>query len=480
MWSVPILGGVPQELVEDSHGVAAAVSPDSSYIVFGRMQSAFGAREIWLMGAHGESPHKILRAGEQSGFSRVAWSPAGGRIAYRYNHREGDKTSVSVESCDLNGANKATILTDDQLGDFNWILPGRLVYARWVRSAIVTTYNLWELKVNGKNGAPEGKPRRLTDWSGFWVFNLSAMADGKHVAFLRGTSHASVFVGDLASNGTRLLNPHWLTMDEYLNMPNDWTADSRDVIFFSTRGGNGGIYKQALDESTPQVLTALPDLDLGEGLRTSPDGAWVVFVATPHNSPAGTPNRFFRVSVNGGAPQPLFEVPELPEAFYCTNRVANFCAYPSRAEEGRSLVITAFDPSGTKRKELLRIPTEPGAEYHWAPSPDGSQVAFLKTDWNMGQIKFIPLGGGEARSVTVKGYVNLDSLDWAADSKSVFVATWGPGGATVLHIDLSGNAQPVWHQPQPSATWGIPSPDGRHLTMYGVSADANVWMIDNF
>jgi len=306
------------------------------------------------------------------------------------------------------------------------------------------------------------------------------MADGKHVAFLRGTSHASVFVGDLASNGTRLLNPHWLTMDEYLNMPNDWTADSRDVIFFSTRGGNGGIYKQALDESTPQVLTALPDLDLGEGLRTSPDGAWVVFVATPHNSPAGTPNRFFRVSVNGGAPQPLFEVPELPEAFYCTNRVANFCAYPSRAEEGRSLVITAFDPSGTKRKELLRIPTEPGAEYHWAPSPDGSQVAFLKTDWNMGQIKFIPLGGGEARSVTVKGYVNLDSLDWAADSKSVFVATWGPGGATVLHIDLSGNAQPVWHQPQPSATWGIPSPDGRHLTMYGVSADANVWMIDNF
>jgi hypothetical protein len=60
----------------------------------------------------------------------------------------------------------------------------------------------------------------------------------------------------------------------------------------------------------------------------------------------------------------------------------------------------------------------------------------------------------------------------------VFVATWGPGGATVLHIDLNGNAQPDWHQPQLNRTWGVPSPDGRHLAMYGVSAEANAWMID--
>jgi hypothetical protein len=98
----------------------------------------------------------------------------------------------------------------------------------------------------------------------------------------------------------------------------------------------------------------------------------------------------------------------------------------------------------------------------------------------MGQIKFIPLGGGEARTVSVKGYVNLDNLDWAPDFKSVYVGTSGPGGATVLHIDLSGSAQPVWHQPQPFSTWGIPSPDGRHLAMEGLSVDSNVWMIDNF
>lgn len=143
-------------------------------------------------------------------------------------------------------------------------------------------------------------------------------------------------------------------------------------------------------------------------------------------------------------------------------------------------MITAFDPAGGKGRELLRIPTEPGAEYRWGPSPNGSQVAILKTDLKTGQIRFIPLGGGQARTVTVKGYVNLRSLVWAQDSKSVFVGTSGPAGATLLRIDLKGNAQPIWQQPELGETWGIPSPDGRHLAMFGQAWDANVWMIDNF
>jgi Tol biopolymer transport system component len=477
LWSVPILGGAPQELVEDA-GWGARVSDDGSSVAFLKVLGAFGWREIWLMGAHGEFPHKLLTAGEQSWFGRIAWSPAGGRIAYQYAHGEANSPNVTVESCDLHGANKTMILSDDQLGDFNWISSGRLVYSRWVREATVETYDLWGLKVDGKNGAPQGKPRRLTDWSGFSVSNLSAAADGRHLAFLRGTGHVSVFVGDLASNGTRLLNPHRLTIDEYLNMPQAWTADSRDVIFGSGRAGTFGIYRQALDASTPRAISSSPTLNV-DWIRLSPDGAWVVFAATPHNSPAGTPYRLYRVAVNGGAPQPLFEVPGL-WGMYCTNRAANLCTYSARTGDGRSLIVTAFDPVAGKGKELLRIPTEPGAYYTWAPSPDGSLIAYEKTDWTSGQVHFLPLHGGQAGTVTVKGYANLNSLDWAPDSKSIFVGTWGPSGATVLHIDLNGNAQPLWHQPQPNQTWGIPSPDGRHLAMLGVSADANVWMIDNF
>lgn len=473
LWSVPILGGVPQELVEDAFGVAA-VSPDGSYIAFGRKLNSLGVQEIWLMGPHGESPHKILTAGEQSGFNRIVWSPAGNRLAYQQRHREGGKSDVSVESCDLTGANKTTVLADTKMNDFNWVSRQRLVYSQWVG---VQAFNLWELKVDDKNGSPLGKPRRLTDWSGFWISGLSATADGKHLAFLRGTSHASVFVGDLAGKGSRLLNPHRLTMDEYLNQPTAWTADSQNVIFASDRAGIYGIYRQALDGSAPRVINTSPAFEQG-WIRLSPDGSWLVFVAIPHN-PSGTPFRLYRVSVNGGAPQPLFDVPGLTD-MYCTNRAANFCTFTTQPADGRSLIVTAFDPAAGKGKELLRIPTEPGAQYTGDPSPDGSLYAYEKEDWTANEIHFVPLSGGEDRTVTVTGYTNLSSLDWAPDSKSVFVGTWGPVGATVLHIDLNGNVQPIWHQPQPQQTWGVPSPDGRHVAMFGVSQESNVWVIDNF
>jgi Tol biopolymer transport system component/predicted Ser/Thr protein kinase len=477
LWSVPILGGAPQELVEDSYALGK-VSPDGSYVVFGKVPTTFGVGEIWLMGPHGESPHKILTAGEQSGFSGIRWSPASGRIAYQFIRREGDKRNVLVESCDLNGANKTTILTDDQMGDFSWISPGRLVYSRSAQEVAVQTVNLWELKVDDRGATPQGKPRRLTDWSGFFVYGFTATADGKHLAFVRGTSHESVFVGDLANNGIHLLNPHRLTMDEYLNEPQAWTADSREVIFNSDRAGAFGIYTQALDGGTPRVIFSSPTLD-GGWTRPSPDGTWVLFAATPRNSPPGTPYRLYRVAVNGGAPQPLFEVPGLSD-MTCTNRAANLCIYSAQTEDGRSRIVTAFDPVAGKGKELLRIPTEAGARYTDAISPDGSLVAYEKMDWTADQVHFLPLRGGQARTVTLKGYTNLDSLDWAPDSKSVFVSTLGPSGATLLHIDLNGNVQPIWHQPQPIQTWGIPSPDGRHLAMDAVSEDANVWMIDNF
>jgi hypothetical protein len=173
----------------------------------------------------------------------------------------------------------------------------------------------------------------------------------------------------------------------------------------------------------------------------------------------------------------------MAETFGCTNRAANFCAYPSQAEDGRSWVITAFDPAGGSRRKLLRIPTQPG-NYQWGLSPDGTQVAIFKSDWSTGQIRFIPVAGGEARSITVKGHMNLNSIVWAQDSKSMFMGTSGPAASTLLHVDLNGNARPIWQQPYPgqgdSETWGIPSPDGRHLAVLGQSAEANVRMIDNF
>jgi len=481
LWSVPILGGTPQELIEDVYGEGVAISPDGSSIAFSRVRSAYGGREIWLMGPHGESPHKILTADDMSSFGNVAWSPTGDRIAYYYGHYERDKTDRSVESCDRNGANKTTVVSDDELMDFTWTAPGRLIYTRHIESSTDEySANLWDLKADAENGAAQGKPHRLTNWSGFRVGGLSATADGKHLEFLRGADHEAVFVGDLTNNEIRVVKAHRLTMDDYFDLPLAWTPDSRQVIFSSQRTGAREIYRQALDGSTPpQIVTSAPSMDFYVA-RVTPDGAGLIVEGSPRG--AGK-NGLYRVGIDGGVPQLLFETGGFVD-FRCTNQRANFCVYGLMIPERKDLIIMSFDPVGGKGKELLRIPVEPGAAYAWTLSADGSQVGILRNEWNTNQIRFFQVHGGGTRTITVKGYANLQSLDWAPDSKSVFVGTCGPHGCTLLHIDLGGNVQPIWQHPQPSHTWsytwGIPSPDGRHLTMLGTSSEANVWMIDDF
>jgi len=477
LWAVPVFGGSPRKIAEglESPGV---VSPDGSHIAYLSEPRMNDYRSIWLMGPQGEAPNKILTADEKSGFYGVDWSPAGDRIVYPYLHPEGDHLVLSVESCDLHGGGKTRILSDLQLHSYDWVSRNRFLYSRSERAGNTSAYNIFELRVDGETGAPRGEPRRLTDWSGFSVYHLSSTADGKHLSFLRGNSHQSVFVGDLTSNGSRLLNTRRLTEDEYVNQPSAWTADSREVIFGSDRGGGFGVYKQALDAVAPQLVGTSPNPNAG-WFRLSPDGLWIVFAANPHNAQAALQRNLYRVSVSGGAPQLLFAVNGFDE-LKCSSRTANFCIYGARTEDQRAVVLTAFDPTGGKGKELLRIPTDPDGDYHWALSPDGADIAYLKGHWNANQIYLVPLAGGKSQTITLKGHFLLCSLEWAHDSKSLFVGSERADGSAVLHVDLDGRAQAIWQQTQPDPTWGVPSPDGRHLAMHGTSANANVWMIDHF
>src|SRR5262249_53185662 len=128
LWSVPIDGHTPEKLADiDGLQGAGSISPDGSFIAFAKNQSAIGAREIWLMGPRGESPHKILTAEYKSRFWMIAWSPAGNRIAYVHTQPKGDDVEVSVRTCDLHGTNETTILQDNALSALTWIAPSRLI-----------------------------------------------------------------------------------------------------------------------------------------------------------------------------------------------------------------------------------------------------------------------------------------------------------------------------------------------------------------
>jgi Tol biopolymer transport system component len=292
-----------------------------------------------LMGSHGESPHKVLPARENAPYWEVAWSPAGNRIVCGSSRQEGKKWGTWVESVGLDGADEKSVFfdPDNSLGFFVWTPLGRFVYSRLVaptQNNSDQSQNLWELDLDSRTGASRGNPRRLTDWSGFGIWDLASTSGGKRLSFVRGTGRSSAFVGDLADNGTRLLNFRRLNMDEYNNMPLTWAADSREVIFSSDRGGGTlQMYKQALDSGEPRLIAPAPDFDF-DIVRRSPDGAWLVLQGSPHNSPNN--RAFYRVAANGGAPQLLFQLPQTVE-YRCTDRVANFCLYSEPTADGKEL-----------------------------------------------------------------------------------------------------------------------------------------------
>jgi Tol biopolymer transport system component len=113
-------------------------------------------------------------------------------------------------------------------------------------------------------------------------------------------------------------------------------------------------------------------------------------------------------------------------------------------------------------------------------SPDGSTLAMSKRDEAEIHIRLLSLAGGSDREITVKGWPNVSSLDWAPDGKAFYVGSVSLPGYALLHVDLKGNARVLWQYKGSGDVWGAPSPDGRYLAIAGFATNSNVWMLEGF
>jgi eukaryotic-like serine/threonine-protein kinase len=476
VWVISMLGGAPREIYEG--GFAWSMSPDGLLIAF---TSTFTACDIWVMGANGEEPRRIVTA-DKGGVAEqlvgVVWSPDSRRIAYeRFGNR------IDIESRDLKGGQPTIFVSDPKLGGgFCWLADGRLIYslAEIAPSISANETNLWEIKVDGGSGQPEGKPRRITGWSEFSLAGPNAAADGKRLVFSRAKAQGDVYVGDLERGGTRLKAlPRRLTLDERTDLPTAWTPDSKAVLFYSDRSGNFDIYKQAVDQDSAERIVAAPQTDVFP--RLTADGTLVIYAsfAKPDDifSPAPAPSQLMRVPLSGGPSQFVLTA----HGWFlhmCARAPATLCLVGEQTEDQKQFVFTAFDPVKGRGREVTRVATDRG-DYWWDLSPDGSQIAMLFPA-GQNRIRLLPLAGGAPRDLVVNGWSGFDGINWSADSKGLYVGSDSPRGATLLSIDLKGHATVLWEQKGGTPTWGIPSPDGRQLAIEGYTVDSNVWMIENF
>ena len=120
-------------------------------------------------------------------------------------------------------------------------------------------------------------------------------------------------------------------------------------------------------------------------------------------------------------------------------------------------------------------------ESNWGLSPDGSTLV-LSPRAGQERLIFVSVETGAIKESEVKGWSTLKSADWAADSKSVLMASVTPAGIpVVLRVDRDGKAKVVLEfDRQTPVLWVIPSPDGKYGALAMLTGESNVWMVENY
>ena len=494
LWSLSILSSNARKLAEDAWG--AAVSPDGSRIAF--IRNAVGVsgicrldldcrfalgREIWTMASDGAEPQKIVDANAQDRFGPPAWSPDGQRIAYVKLQGGSSASRFFIETHDLRTGQSAVVASDPRLnGEAEmrltwqpvvcWTRDGRIIFALHEPPPNGADSNAWATRLDPRTGRPTEKPIRVTNGPGT-ISSFSITADGKRLAFLKNTLQPQVYVGELDAAARVLKTNRRLTLDQRASMPFSWTSDNRSVIFSSNRNGRYELFKQRIDQPTPELLVSDSARNAFTG-RLSPDGSELFYLSY---SPSTDSARLMRIPTAGGAPRLILEAPNIDNQ-QCARAPATTCVF-SQEDGAGHWTLSTFDPElGTKR-EILKIGDERFS--NWSLSPDGLLLAMLETDPLEGRIRLISLRDGSSRDLLVKGWSGLSTLDWASDSRSFFVSAIHLDGTIVLlNIDLQGDAHPLLEQKNGAMCWAIPSSDGKFVADMLMHGESNAWMLVDF
>ncbi len=475
LWEISTLGGSPRKLQDNAR--SPAVSPDGKQIAFITGQSMHN--QIWLMAADGEQLRKLI-GDEGDFFASLSWSPDATRIGYirgRLSNAFG--VNGAIEFVDVRDQHVNSLLHLASAGWFSamsgplaWAQDGRLIYALAEPPPRQLDSNLWSVSVD-PGGHPSSTPLRLTNDHGS-VSSISISGDGKRIAYLKGLPQPDVYIAKTEGAST-ISEPVRLTLDDRQDLPFDWTPDNKSVLFISDRTGIFSIYRQAIDQTVPELLVGgnYPVLTA----RLSPDSTQLLYLVYPSWTDNVSSISLMRMPVTGGAPQQILQARWISNQ-QCARAPATECLY-SVETDGR-FTIYSFDPLKGSGPQVYQIKDDLPQSYNWSISPDGTTLAIAKgkVGEEEPRIHLISLKSGTEKWLPLQGLSGVGAIDWAADSKSLWASSVGDEENALLNIDLQGNARTVWRPKKKSIYWAIPSRDGRYLALHVSSSSANVWMVE--
>lgn len=501
LWKASILGGNPNVLMEQASG--GAVSPDGSKIVF--LRAVGDSLSVWVAKGDGENPKEIVtdvgpgrlaRTGSWASnpiyvgsfAPRLVWSPSGHRIAFvrsRWANYEnpGIDVSFTLQTADTSGGDLRTVMESLQLRPaLAWAPDGRMFFAQsqsGVNAFSSSTgidrgdMGVWFVPVNERTGKADGTPVALSQGAGR-VGGLSASAIGKRLVLWRANTQPQVFVTKRDAKGDRFASPRRLTLDDNANMASTWTPDGQSILFASNRKGIWKFFRQAIDQTTPEVLAeAGTDFILP---RLSPDGSHILYeVGMKVDEISG---RLLEIPLHGGTPRLLLQMDYMYN-HQCARSPAEVCVLSTLSPEGTARFFTYDLSRGTTQQfTSFRAVNE---AVNWSLSPDGSQMAWVFTGAEP-KVTFMNLHDRSTHEVELKGWSHVNNVDWTADGKSVLAIAQSPSGASaVVEVEPSGKYDlRLEAEKNVRFFWAIESPDARHILLEQLAGENNVWMVENY
>jgi len=300
---------------------------------------------------------------------------------------------------------------------------------------------------------------------------------------VRRAFQADVYLAEVEGQGKRLSTPRRFTLDERQDFPAAWTEDSEAVLFVSDRDGPLHIFKQGIDQTQPELLVGgkqdewLP--------RLTPDGSSMLYLVSGTQAEPSDNDRLMRIPVSGGPSQLVLQGPGIVN-YECAKLPSSVCIYGQVDSEYYRFFT--FDPFAGKGAELsaARIKKENGPN-SWNLSHDGKYLVTLPTQdpYKESELRILRLHDNVTRYIPVPEVKVIIGLDWAADSKSLWVGgymgrgSWGTR-AGLVNVDLSGKVRTLLEGSNPEVMGGTPSPDGHYLAIGANTNSSNVWLLENF
>jgi eukaryotic-like serine/threonine-protein kinase len=476
IWLISTVGAEPRLLRTNAR--LATPSLDGTQVAFVSQDWS----EIWVTGTHGEEPRKIVTGLADDKFPILFWSPDGRRLAFQRRHFYQHHYVYPYETAELGTGRVVVEAPNLEMSSATSLPDGRIMFLQWDNEDFTSSHGLYEMKTDLATGAIKGEPRKIATLAGddtTTMLGLSVTANGEQAIVLIRSSQNSVFVGDFDPSPPRISNVRRLTLDEQTNYPHAWTADSRAVIFESNRRGNYDLFKQGIEQRTPEVVVATPMTEMLAQL--APDGHFVLYDARPRESEEpwhyrpGT-SKLMRVPVEGGTPE---EVPiggPLDE-FRCALGAGKRCVLRTTVP-GEWRTYYELDAVRGKGRELARTKWSVEVLGDWDISPDGLEVAIPNHDSRDARIRVVSLEPNpnrpSEREVVLPGVTELRGLVWAADGKAWFVSVDTTVGRRLLYVSLDGQFHPlgdIWG-------WAVPSPDGRRVAFLNSIIGTNAWLIE--